>query len=445
MATIAAISTAPGAGGIAVIRMSGQFSKQIALQCVGKRTIKARRAIFCNFIDPNTKEIVDEIVLTYFLGPKSYTGEDVVEIACHGSLYIQKRILQICIEQGCRLANPGEFTQRAFLNGRMDLTQAEGVADLIASETAAAHQLAIKQMKGNISDEMKNVRSSLIKFAALIELENDFGEEDVEFANRQELTQRIVVLKQKFEQLITSFKQGRALKEGVSVVIAGKPNAGKSTLLNALAKEERAIVSDIAGTTRDVVDARIDIKGVRFRFIDTAGLRESTDVIEQIGVSKAKEQIANAEIIIYLYDVNDLSKEAVEKAIGALQLTNQQLLIVANKADLAKGIDVPGSHYLISAKEQTGQELLLEAIFEAGVGKLPTSQSVIITHTRHVSHLKEALEGLNRVEEGIELQQPSDILALDLRQVITSIGEITGEISADDLLDSIFRDFCIGK
>ncbi len=455
--TIVAISTPAGAGGIAVLRISGPEALQVASECFsplqGEPT-RWRTALYGAWVVPHTLQHLDQVLMTAFAGPHSYTGEDVVEVSCHGSLYIQQAILDSCLVAGARLAEAGEFTRRAFLNGRMDLTQAEGVGDLIASETAAAHRLALTQMSGGIRHKMSSIRSELIATAALIELENDFAEEDVEFSDRSALLTTIQQLRRLIEQLIDSFRMGRAIKHGVTTVIAGRPNAGKSTLLNALLQDDRAIVSDQPGTTRDTIEAELIVQGVAFRLIDTAGIREATDEIEALGVQRSLAAVEHAALLVYVWDVVMTSPEEVAQDLQRLVKPGTQLIGVANKMDLnpyttfehyASDLLSADRYVPLSASNDMNLGLLRDKMYEFGVGGEVATGSIILTQARHVEALTAANEALQRVEEGLQQGLSGDLLALDLRQALHYIGEVTGEVTVDDLLDSIFSSFCIGK
>jgi tRNA modification GTPase len=455
--TIAAISTAPGAGGIAVVRISGPQAFAIGKTCCSAfaktNSVPSRKAIFGAWNHPNGEQL-DEVVVTAFVGPNSYTGEDVLEISCHGSVYVQGAVLESCIAAGARLANPGEYTQRAFLNGRMDLTQAEGVADLIASESEASHRLALNQMKGGISKAMASFRQNLIDFAALIELENDFGEEDVTFADRSALQNQVADLRTEIARLLASFKTGQAIRDGVAVVLAGRPNAGKSTLLNALLEEDRAIVSDIAGTTRDTINADLFIQGVKFRVTDTAGIREASDEIEALGVERTLAEVARASILMYVFDVVGPQPDDVKADLEKLARPGLEIIAIGNKMDLnpyTKAKFFTGAHLAedrfipLSALNQMNVEHLKNRLFEIGVGELPPQGSAVLTQARHTAALSQADDALERVHVGLSSGLSGDLIALDLRQALHYIGEVTGEISTDDLLGAIFSGFCIGK
>jgi len=452
--TIVALATPSGEGAIAVIRLSGDDAISIASEMFysisGKDLMnqKSHTVHLGNIVDG--ERIIDEVLATIFKNPNSYTGENVVELSCHGSEYIQQEILQLAIRKGCRMAKPGEFTLQAFLNGKMDLSQAEAVADLISSDSKASHQLAIQQMRGGFSSEIKILRQELLDFASLIELELDFSEEDVEFANREEFQKLIVKITKLLKSLLDSFATGNVLKNGIPVAIVGRPNSGKSTLLNALLNEERAIVSHIAGTTRDTIEDEISIGGVRFRFIDTAGLRETTDEIEKIGVERALEKLKKSAIYIYLFDINSMSVEEVENDLQSFSSSAKQI-IVANKTDLATKKQLQSFNdsvlevLFISAKEKESLDLLSVSLLEnAGIEELNSNQ-LIITNTRHYDALLKSLEEIIKVQEGIDNNLSGDLLAIDLRQVLYYLGEITGQVSNDDLLGNIFANFCIGK
>ncbi|MEM1003068.1 MAG: tRNA uridine-5-carboxymethylaminomethyl(34) synthesis GTPase MnmE [Bacteroidota bacterium] len=457
--TIVALATASGSGAIAIIRLSGEEAISIVeafFRSVSGKELQKQRShtIHLGHIVEEKKEL-DEVLVSVFKNPNSYTGEDIVEISCHGSTYIQQEIIQLFLRKGCRMANPGEFTLRAFLNGKLDLSQAEAVADLVASDTAASHQVAMQQMRGGFSSEIAKLREELMNFASLIELELDFAEEDVEFADRsqfRELLDRIVFV---LKRLIDSFAVGNVIKNGVPVAIVGKPNVGKSTLLNALLNEERAIVSDIAGTTRDTIEDEISIGGVGFRFIDTAGIRETEDVVESIGIKKTFEKIEQAQVVIYLFDAyewkSDLKyvKNEIEKLKN--KYPQKPLLVIANKIDKLKDSElvdvnlvIPGI-YSLSAKTGHGVEDLTSALLDLiNTGALKNNDT-IVTNTRHYDALVKALEEVQKVKYGLESGLSGDLIAIDIRQALFHFGEITGEISTDDLLGNIFANFCIGK
>lgn len=448
--TIVALATAPAAGAIGVIRLSGDQAVPVANALFkGKDLSKqATHTLHFGTIMRPDGEIVDEVVIGLFLGGKSYTGEDTVEISGHGSLFVLNQIIELCVAQGARLAAPGEFTQRAFLNGKLDLAQAEAVADLIAAENKASHQVALSQMRGGISTELQGLRDKLIQFTALIELELDFSDEDVEFADRTAFKQLITDIQRHTGQLIDSFAYGNAIKNGVPVAIIGKPNAGKSSLLNALLKEERAIVSNIAGTTRDTIEEVMNIEGIPFRFIDTAGLRETEDVVEAIGVTKAKEKIEQAQVILHLYEDNDT--ELLQELADSLK--SKIVFSLRNKVDTpiteeTNAVQEEGNMYLMDISAKTGYhlELLKQQLLESVRGGFADS-SVIITNTRHKEALMRAQEALEAVTHGLEIGLSGDLLAFHLKDALLHLGSITGKIDIDrDILGTIFGKFCIGK
>ena len=452
--TIVALATPAGSGAIAIIRLSGSDAITMAskmFDSVSGKILKQQQTHTVhlgNIIDG--KRVIDEVLVTIFKNPNSYTGEDVVEISCHGSAYIQQEIIQLALRKGCRMASPGEFTLQAFLNGKMDLSQAEAVADLIASDSKASHQLAMQQMRGGFSSEIKILREELLNFASLIELELDFAEEDVEFANREDFQKLISKITQILKRLIDSFATGNVLKNGIPVVIVGRTNSGKSTLLNALLNEERAIVSDIPGTTRDTIEDDITIGGLRFRFIDTAGLRETTNEIEKIGVKRALEKLEQSSIYIYLFDINEMSAKEVKEDLQNLSTTSKQI-IVANKTDLVSDETVVKFNksdielLFISAKKQENLELLTDTLLaKAGIDSLNSNQ-LIVKNSRHYDALLKALDEIYNVQKGIDNNLSGDLLAIDLRQALYHLGEITGQVSNDELLGNIFANFCIGK
>ncbi len=460
--TIVALASAPGAGAIAVIRVSGP--KAIALtspvfKARNKKALEeqASHAIqLGNIVDG--KRIIDESLVSVFKGTRSYTGEPTVEISCHGSPFIQQEIINLLLKQGCRSAKPGEFTMRAFLNGKMDLSQAEAVADLIASDNAASHQMAMQQMRGGFATEIQKLREELLNFASLIELELDFAEEDVEFANREQFQELVTRIQKVLNRLIDSFAVGNVLKNGIPVAIVGEPNVGKSTLLNALLNEDRAIVSDIAGTTRDTIEDEIAIGGVGFRFIDTAGIRETQDKIEGLGIKKTFQKMEQAQVVLYLFDAQkiknkQLSLNQVKTEIEKIKnrFPGKPLLIIANKKDsLSKEEQTAYQEaitdlHLISAKEKEGVEVLQNELLNfVNTGALK-SNDTIVTNSRHYDSLLKAQEEINKVQEGLNMGLTGDLLAIDIRQALYYFGEITGEITNDDLLGNIFANFCIGK
>ncbi len=450
--TICALATAAGVGAIGVIRISGKKALSISSNCFEGKDLSNVASHTAHFGRFKQKHIViDEVLATVFVEPKSYTGEHTVEISCHGSPYIQQKILETLVENGARLALPGEFTLRAFLNGKLDLTQAEAVADLIASDSEMSHKTAMNQMRGGFSKEIANLREKLINFASLIELELDFSEEDVEFASRPELHTLVSNLHDMLRALAVSFKTGNAIKNGVPTVIAGKPNAGKSTLLNALIKEDRAIVSDIAGTTRDTIEEVFSIGGINFRLIDTAGIRTHTaDLIESIGIEKTYEKIRLASIVVYLFDAITTSPESLANELAEFNSLDAIVIPVANKIDLAEtsALRQKFASYenliLLSSKTQDGLNQLYErlrAVVETDTGR----DDVIITNIRHFKALSDAAQSLEQVLESMQQNRTGELLAFDIRKAIYHLGEVTGEITNDDLLKNIFGKFCIGK
>lgn len=454
--TIVALATPPGIGAIGVIRLSGPQAIQIvdAVFHGKKLSEQASHTIHFGTIRDEQKLILDEVLVSLFVEPRSYTGENVVEISCHGSNYIIQELIRLFIRSGARAAQPGEFTLRAFLNGQMDLSQAEAVADLIAASSEAAQQVAINQLRGGISTEIKKLRQELIDFASLIELELDFGEEDVEFANRVQLKALVQQLLRFIHKLLESFQLGNAIKEGVITVIAGRPNAGKSTLLNALLNEDRAIVSEIAGTTRDTIEESLNIQGIQFRIIDTAGIREASDAIEAIGVQKTLEKVRQSAVLLYLFDVIKTQPAQLEADLAQLVHPDTQLLVVANKMDLNPYTEY--KHYAnphfnaeqwipISASNEMNIEYLKERLYQTVVGNQVSMDSAIISNLRHYDALQKAQESLAAVIQGLENVVTTDFIAMDIRHALAYLGEITGEISTEDLLDNIFSRFCIGK
>lgn len=458
--TICAPATAPGLSAIAVLRLSGKDSFGVMSRLFvsyGQKTefqqIPARYATLGQIISQG--EPVDEVLLTRFPAPHSYTGEDMVEVSCHGSPFITQRILQLMIDQGARMARPGEFTMRAFLNGRMDLSQAEGVADLIASNSSASHRMAFRQMRGHFSERIHDLRQRLLHFASLIELELDFSEEDVEFANRQELTQLLDSILKETSQLKTSFSLGNVLKMGIPVAIIGKPNVGKSTLLNAILNEEKAIVSEIPGTTRDAIEDTIVIEGVSFRFIDTAGLRESEDVIENVGIGRTYEKIRQAAVILYLFDASDTTLEEILATISEFREKisdgNKRLIPIANKIDLLEEMPhhfrnlVELETIFVSAKRKENIHMIAQTLLESVKTSPEEENQYIVTNSRHYEALAKTAEAVTAVREGIDNGLPGDLLSSELRLALHHLGTITGEITNDEILGNIFEKFCIGK
>ncbi|RKN75934.1 tRNA uridine-5-carboxymethylaminomethyl(34) synthesis GTPase MnmE [Ulvibacterium marinum] len=457
--TIIALATPSGAGAIAVIRISGKES--IALSAKHFRSVsgknlakqKSHTIHLGHIVDG--KRVLDEVLVSLFKGPHSYTGEDVIEISCHGSPYIQQEIIQLFIRKGCRMAQAGEFTLWAFLNGKMDLSQAEAVADLISSENEASHQVAIQQMRGGFSDEIKRLREELLNFASLIELELDFSEEDIEFADRDQFKALLSRIQLVLKRLIDSFAVGNVIKNGIPVAIVGEPNVGKSTLLNALLNEDRALVSEIPGTTRDTVEDEISIGGIGFRFIDTAGIRQTQDVVEGMGIQRTFEKIDTAQVILYLIESVKFSGQGTSFKLEIEKLKSKYpqtpLVVVANKMDLldAEGVSQIKNEIedalLLSAKKGTGVEALKSKLLEfVNTGALRNNET-LVTNSRHYNALLKALEEVEKVQWGMENGISGDLLAIDIRQALYHFGEITGEISSDDLLGNIFANFCIGK
>jgi tRNA modification GTPase len=465
--TICAISTAPGMGAIAVLRLSGPKAFEICdkifkAAAKGKKIVdQPGNSIHFGRINDGEKDI-DEVLVSVFRGPHSFTGENVVEIACHGAPYIQQQILQLLTGSGARLAEPGEFTQRAFLNGKMDLSQAEAVADLIAARSEAARRVALQQMRGGFSDELMRLRERLLWFISLIELELDFSEEDVEFADRSQLRALVDEIEAHIRKLVNSFSLGNAIKNGIPVAIVGHTNVGKSTLLNALLNEERAIVSDIHGTTRDAIEDVVNLGGFSFRFIDTAGIRETADKIESIGINITYNKIKQASIVLLLLDAGDSDEKlhkAVEHIKSLIDSNSQQLLVVINKCDLSdtetiarrfalsEFSELSGSDGLvaISAKYRQNLDKLIAELLKTVDTRAIDSDEVIVTNVRHHEALSHALESLMRVKQGLEQGISGDFLAQDIREVLHHIGSITGQISTDEILGNIFKNFCIGK
>lgn len=460
MQTIVALATPPGSGAIGVIRLSGNDALRIGTAVFNSSTpldnAQGHTAHF-GTIRSIDNHIIDEALATVFVAPRSYTGEDSIEFSCHGSPYILQQVIELLLQKGARLAEPGEFTMRAFLNGKLDLSQAEAVGDLIASTTAASHQVALRQMRGGFSKTIAQLREELIKFTSLIELELDFGEEDVEFADRKDLDALLQRILKVIRDLLDSFRLGNVLKNGISTVIAGRPNAGKSTLLNALLNEERAIVSEIAGTTRDTIEEPLNIKGVEFRLVDTAGIREAADAIEKIGVEKTMTKIQETGLLVYVFDAVEQDSAAVFEDLKTIVRPEVPTVVVANKMDwnpyfkpeelLALFGESPTKIEVvtISALQQMNMEHLKNTLYELAIGHSLTGESTIVSNSRHYDALRQAEERLAAAREGLQLGVTGDLLAMDIRQALNYLGMITGEISTDDLLERIFSDFCIGK
>jgi tRNA modification GTPase len=449
--TIVALATPPGVGAIGVIRLSGERSIQIINELFSSKNLISQpsHSLHVGYLK-NAEKVLDEVVVSIYKAPRSYTGENIVEISCHGSPFIHQQVIDACIQHGARLAKPGEFTQRAFINGKLDLTQAEAVADLIASNTQASHKTALNNIRGGFSNALKGLREELIKFSALIELELDFSQEDVEFVDRSELKRLLQDAKAQTSQLIKSFRLGNVIKNGISVAIIGKPNAGKSTLLNVLLNEERAIVSEMPGTTRDTIEEILNIDGILFRLIDTAGIRShSTDIIEKIGIQRSVDKMKQADLVLYLFDVNEITAEELQKTESELKAQQIQYLFIGNKIDL---IDerrerfsmMPGIIF-ISARTNLHLEVLKERMMDMILQDKLQTENVIVTNARHFHALKKLSESLNDIYSGIENKIPGDLLALDIRTSLQYLGEITGEITNEDQLDYIFSKFCIGK
>ncbi len=454
--TIVALATPPGVGALGIVRLSGPDSIAVADEIFFGAKLEncASHTIHFGEIRGAQGEVIDEVLTFLFRGPKSYTGEDVVEISGHGSTYTLQRIIERCLAAGARLARPGEFTQRAFLHGKMDLSQAEAVADLIASDSEASHRLAMTQMRGGVAMKIKDLRGQLIEFASLIELELDFGEEDVAFADRGKLKDLVQEMLAEVDRLIDSFRLGNAIKHGIGTVIAGRPNAGKSTLLNRLLDEDRALVSAIAGTTRDTVEEILNIEGVQFRLIDTAGIREAEDQIEAMGVDRTRQKITEAAIVLYVFDVTAVTAEEVASDLADLVQPDRQILAVANKMDLnpyVKAQDFASAilsrdHFVpVSAKNNMNVAYVKERLYDLAVGDTLQTGSTVLTSARHQEALNRTADSLRKVLKGLAGEVTGDFIAMDIRQSLHYLGEITGEISTDDLLDNIFRNFCIGK
>jgi len=449
--TIVALATPSGIGAIGVIRLSGPDAITIAQSVFRGKDLTQQQSHtihFGNIVDDDL--ILDEVLVSVFIAPRSYTRENVVEISCHGSAYIIESIIKLLIKKGARGAKPGEFTLRAFINGQMDLSQAEAVADLIASNSKASQQVALQQLRGGFSTQLQQLRGQLVQFASLVELELDFAEEDVEFANRDQLKQLIHDITKIIGSLIQSFELGNAIKMGVNTVIAGRPNAGKSTLLNALLNEERAIVSHLPGTTRDTIEEVLNIHGINFRLIDTAGIREATDAIEKIGVERTMEKISQSALLIYVYDAEQITLAQLEQDIESLQRPGVAMLVVANKIDLLTDEQIQAlphtqSAVVISAKEKFHIDDLKNKIYHTAIKDQLTGNETLVTNIRHLEALQKTEESLIRVLKGISGEVTSDFLATDIKQALHYLGEITGVVTTDDLLEHIFSKFCIGK
>jgi tRNA modification GTPase len=447
--TIIALTTPPSISALAVIRLSGTDAIKITDKVFKGKKLEPQPTHTVHFGTIGTDKVIDEALVTVFKEPNSFTKENSVEISCHGSPVVVREIIKLFLQHGVRLAEPGEFTKRAFLNGRFDLAQAEAVADLIHAETDNARQAALNQMRGGFSKEIKHLREELIHFASLIELELDFGEEDVEFAKREDLKNLVTKIQSYLGRLISSFEQGNVIKNGIPTVIAGKPNAGKSTLLNAILNEEKAIVSDIPGTTRDVIEDEMILDGIAFRFMDTAGLRDTTDTIEAIGVSRTRESMKKAALILYLFDLSSTTLDEIKAEESEVKALGIPYIKVGNKVDatptsLLKQLEAE-NFILISAANRKNLEELKETILKQFKINAVKQGDVLVTNLRHFQKLTETQTALNRVLDGLTTSITGDFLAMDIRQSLHHLGEITGEITSDDLLANIFSKFCIGK
>ena len=456
--TICAISTPSGVGAISIIRLSGKDALAISDRYFRNSENKnilsqsvPNHVYFGHFAADD--EIVDEVLVTFFRNPKSYTGEDMVEFSCHGSQYIQKRILEAFINAGARLANAGEFTLRAFLNGKLDLSQAEAVADIIASHSKASNDLAINQLRGGFSKKIARLREQFVEFASLIELELDFSEEDVEFADRKRLTELLAEIEGELRILLDSFSLGNVIKQGIPVAIAGSPNVGKSTLLNALLKEERSIVSDIPGTTRDTIEDIFTIQGITFRFIDTAGIRNSSDTIENFGIDRTYKAIEKASIVLYLVDISSTTINEVERELLEIEkkvsLFSKKIILVANKTDLLT--ETPANfgkwnqyeNVYISAKRNENVNLISEALVKSV--QITDTDKTLVSNVRHYESIKRTLEAIEYIKNGLNENAPGDLIAIDIKHALKALGEISGAVTSDEILGSIFGRFCIGK
>lgn len=450
--TIAAMATPPGIGAIGLIRLSGAQAIEIAGTLFPSRDLAnaSSHTLHVGMLR-DAGEDIDQVVISLFRAPHSYTGEDVIEISCHGSPYIHQRVMEACTRRGARIAKPGEYTQRAFMNGKLDLAQAEAVADLVASNSAASQRTALNNVRGGFSAILKGLREQLIGFSALVELELDFSQEDVEFADRHKFYELVSSAMTTTAGLIASFQLGNIIKNGVSVAIIGKPNAGKSTLLNTLLNESRAIVSEIPGTTRDTIEELVNINGILFRLIDTAGIRQhSTDLIELVGIEKSLEKMRSADVVLYIFDVSETTKAELETISQQFMQESRLLLLVGNKVDTIH--DAQRLHerlgkdiFLISAKHQTGIAEIKEALFRSTVREQPITENVVVSNARHYAALNEVARSLGDIQAGLDNSLPADLLALDIRRCLHYLSEITGDISNENVLEVIFSKFCIGK
>lgn len=451
--TIVALITPEGHGAISVIRISGEKAISLIKEIFkpSKRNINLEKVpshtIHLGHLFEEEGMLLDQVLISVFRAPSSYTGEEVVEISSHGSPYINKELLELLIRKGARQANPGEFTQRAFLNAKMDLSQAEAVADLIASESKLSHKMALSALKGGISSQIADFRAKLIDFASLIELELDFSEEDVEFANRKELEGLLSELKDNLKNLLKTFKLGNALKNGISVAIIGKPNAGKSSLLNVLVNETKAIVSSQAGTTRDAIEDRLILDGILFRFIDTAGIRKTKDEIENLGIQKTFENVERAQVIFFLFDSGNFDQDEILEEFSLLKekYSEKDFFLLANKSDLSLVNINDKNFFSISTKTKQGIEDLKKALVKSILKDPIYIQKTLLTHLRHYQTIESTLKSIYRIQEGLDKKIPTDLLVVDIREALNSLGEITGEISSEELLGNIFSKFCIGK
>jgi tRNA modification GTPase len=449
--TIAALATPQGIGAIGVIRVSGKDTFEVVNKLFPSKDLfkQASHTLHVGYLKFN-ETMLDEVVVSLFKSPHSYTGEDVIEISCHGSPFVQEQILQALVSCGVRVAKPGEFTQRAFLNGKLDLAQAEAVADLIASNTEASKKTSLQQMRGGFSGELTYIREQLIKFSALIELELDFSQEDVEFADRTQLHNLLNEAKEKVTALLGSFRLGNVIKNGIQVAIIGKPNAGKSTLLNAILNEDRAIVSDIAGTTRDTIEETVNIHGILYRLIDTAGIREHTsDLIESFGVERSLRKMRSADIVLYIFDVHETNTADLLSVTDQLDKQRVKYILVGNKADAPSDLpaDLVIEHNIqyISALQKKNIDTLRNLLFQTTAGDISLSDQTIVTNARHIEALQKVNESLDDILSGLNQKLPGDLLALDIRRCLHYLGAITGEITNEEQLDYIFSKFCIGK
>lgn len=452
--TICSVSTAPGVGAIAVVRVSGSDAFSIVNQIFKEKAdfmgTPSHTAKFAEVFDGDT--LIDQVIFVKFCAPHSYDGEDMVEISCHGSRFIQQKILELLLQRGCRLAEPGEFTLRAFMNGKMDLVQAEAVGDLIDSQSESAHRLAVNQLKGGFSRKIAELRDRFIHLAALLELELDFSEEEVEFADRREFMEMLSALRSEVSRLVRSFRVGNALKNGVPVAIAGKPNVGKSTLLNALLDDDRAIVSDIPGTTRDTIEDTLTIGGTLFRFIDTAGIRHSDDTIENSGIQRTFRAMANADIILYMVDAAALDSitDEFRQLCEEVNVTDKKIILIVNKIDkspMSDSIAIPdgfNERISISAKSRTNLEAVCDALTRC-VAERGVSDSTLLTNARHYDLMMKIAEDIDRIEEGLTGGLPTDLMAIDVRSALDKLGRLTGTITDNDVLNTVFGRFCIGK